>query len=381
MANPKGEAVTEPSTTTWEMKPHTRVKHKILEGYLQAWFPILLSWNKRVVYVDAFAGPGEYENGEDGSPIVALKAAADHRYQRSISREGAELVFYFIECDRARYANLCKCLDGMAVPSGFRIVRKCGEFKSVFGEVLDDIDSRGARLAPAMVFIDPFGVTGFPCRLVRRLSEHPQSEVLINFNIQAINQWLLDNPRTHGSLDALFGSGQWRSCLKANNREHCLHDAYQQVLKNLGWRVRSFRMVNSLGQTQYYLFFASHNWHGLLAMKQAMWSVSPSGTFVFSDRWQTQQGNMFDGFFDNQYSEDLARQLGERRRGMTVPKKLLVQEDLAQHPVCISRHLTRALRMLEYEASPPLIIDVIPEPNKSRKRRLYPDGCRIRFAP
>ena len=61
--------------TIWPIEPHTSAKHQILRKYLDAWLPILGTYNKRVVYVDGFAGPGQYTGGEPGSPIVALQAA------------------------------------------------------------------------------------------------------------------------------------------------------------------------------------------------------------------------------------------------------------------------------------------------------------------
>ncbi len=64
---------------TWSIPPHTRAKHEILRYYLGAWFPILATIQHRLLYIDGFAGPGEYEGGEDGSPIIALKVAKDHK--------------------------------------------------------------------------------------------------------------------------------------------------------------------------------------------------------------------------------------------------------------------------------------------------------------
>ena len=29
----------------WELEPHTTAKHAVLKAYLNAWFPILSSWN------------------------------------------------------------------------------------------------------------------------------------------------------------------------------------------------------------------------------------------------------------------------------------------------------------------------------------------------
>lgn len=61
------------ANSLWSIEDHTRAKHVILRKYLQAWFPIMHSLKqKRLVYIDGFAGPGKYEGGEDGSPLVAL---------------------------------------------------------------------------------------------------------------------------------------------------------------------------------------------------------------------------------------------------------------------------------------------------------------------
>jgi three-Cys-motif partner protein len=50
-----------PEATIWEIEPHTQAKHEILSRYLDAWFPILASWNTKVLYIDGFAGPGTYK--------------------------------------------------------------------------------------------------------------------------------------------------------------------------------------------------------------------------------------------------------------------------------------------------------------------------------
>ena len=67
--------VSPPSDTLWSIEPHTAAKHKILCKYLDAWLPILQSFNGRIIYLDGFAGPGRYIGGEPGSPLVALECA------------------------------------------------------------------------------------------------------------------------------------------------------------------------------------------------------------------------------------------------------------------------------------------------------------------
>lgn len=95
-----------PLPTIWSIEPHTEAKHRILEEYLKAWFPILSRFHKRILYIDGFAGPGVYEEGEIGSPIIALQCLLEHKhklYQRSVEfnffllrRTGKELR-YLIE--------------------------------------------------------------------------------------------------------------------------------------------------------------------------------------------------------------------------------------------------------------------------------------------
>jgi len=60
--------------TIWDIEPHTQKKHEILKKYIDAWTPIMSKYNRRLVYIDAFAGPGIYKNGEPGSPIIVLES-------------------------------------------------------------------------------------------------------------------------------------------------------------------------------------------------------------------------------------------------------------------------------------------------------------------
>ena len=68
-----------PRTTLWPLEPHTEAKHRLLQRYLGAWFPILSRSSGRIVFFDGFAGPGEFEGGEPGSPILALQTLLDHQ--------------------------------------------------------------------------------------------------------------------------------------------------------------------------------------------------------------------------------------------------------------------------------------------------------------
>ena len=379
--------------TIWQIPPHTEAKHEILRYYLGAWFPILASIHLRLLYVDGFAGPGEYlKRGldssirrVDGSPIIALKVARDHTLRNKLQRPNMELVFIFIEKDERRCQNLKQKIAGLQLPSNFRIETRCASFEEVFDSALAQIEEQNKQLAPSFVFIDPFGPSGFPMSLVRRLAQQPRSEVLITFNYQALNQWFLQDPRKYDHVDELYGSDVWRPAQQMRDpiqKESYLMEAYQRALADLGWKGRFFRMINKHNQTQYYLFFATTHWEGMLAMKRAMWSAAPTGDFQYFDLTDPQQPRLITKeFYDKVYSQELAKQLYENRRGQTITKRTLVQNDVAWHPVCTERHLTRALKILESESTPPRIIEVDLLDARKRRKGTYPDDCTITFAP
>ncbi len=105
-----------PSTTVWELDPHTRAKHAILGRYLRAWTPILSQAGfPEIVYIDGFAGPGRYSKGEDGSPVIALKAALDQTVPIA-----ATVRYLFVEKDPKRAACLEEIVRGLPVPENFR---------------------------------------------------------------------------------------------------------------------------------------------------------------------------------------------------------------------------------------------------------------------
>ena len=89
-----------PHDTIWRLDPHTLGKHKVLREYLNQWFPIMGMTNRKILFIDGFAGPGEYLDGEPGSPIIAIDSFLEHKSRNLIT---AEVGFVFIEENRARY--------------------------------------------------------------------------------------------------------------------------------------------------------------------------------------------------------------------------------------------------------------------------------------
>jgi three-Cys-motif partner protein len=74
-----------------------------------------------VAYLDGFAGPGQYEGGEDGSPIIALKAALEHS-----ARITSEVVFVFVEEKPKRAEFLRQLVQSLQLPTNFIVQADSG---------------------------------------------------------------------------------------------------------------------------------------------------------------------------------------------------------------------------------------------------------------
>jgi len=358
--------------TVWDLEPHTAAKHAILLRYLQAWIPILSSAHGRVVYIDGFAGPGVYSRGEDGSPIIALKAALAHA-----SRIKGEMAFLFIELDPARKQSLERSVGALSLPSNFHVTIHLGKFDETIWGLLDDLDRTGGELAPTFAFLDPFGFSHTPFSLVKRLVAHPRCEVLITFMYEEINRFL-SQEQVPQHFDSLFGCPAWaqaRQLVIPRERKTFLRDLYRRQLEEeAGVKfVRSFEMLNRDNRTDYFLFFGSNSIEGLKKMKEAMWKVDETGTFQFSDATDPNQSVLFEAGPD---SADLRRRLLEAFRGRDVTIGEIEEFVLTRTPYR-ETHYKRPVLIPMEKADPPQVI--VPAAPPGRRRFQYPPGTVLRF--
>ena len=140
--------------TLWRHDEQTEGKHLVLRSYLDGWFPILSRWNGRLLFVDGFAGPGEYIGGERGSPLVALDCVRRHKQADRL--KGIEVVCLFIESDDARARHLRGLLAAEPAIPDTEVSVLRGDFDESMTEILDRVAEQNGALAPAFVMIDPF---------------------------------------------------------------------------------------------------------------------------------------------------------------------------------------------------------------------------------
>ena len=271
-----------PRNTIWPLEPHTLGKHKVLENYMQAWLPIMTRWNGRVLFIDAFAGPGEYEHGEPGSPVIALQALISHNAQRRMT---SEINYLFIEKKKARSDYLEEVLGELEekLPPNCNYEVINSTFDETLADTLDFLEEQQAQLAPAFVMIDPFGVSDTPMNTIGRILQNPKSEVFISFMYEWINRFKAE-PGFGIHLDDLFGCPDWRRGVSLSEdveRKEFFHNLYANQLKAHGAQfVVPFELYE--GERHVYtIFFGTNDLTGCDKMKQAIWKIAPFGDFKF----------------------------------------------------------------------------------------------------
>lgn len=354
-----------PKETIWDLDDHSAAKHKILETYLKAWFPIICRWNNRVNYIDGFAGPGKYTGGEDGSLIIAMNVAINHTTELK-----NQINFIFIEKDDDRAEYLKKEIVTHTIPRNFNWQVVNGEFHSETMELLDYLDKDNNTLAPTFAFIDPFGFSGIPFNIIERLLAIPKVEVFLTFMVDSINRFIEDD-KTGQHIKELFGSDDVEKIIEnSEEREKDLRAFYQKKLEENANFVRYFKMCDNNDRTIYYLFFATNNKLGNVRMKEAMWKVDDEGLYRFSDATDVNQIVLFQNDYKENIFTILKSEFGTDKFDVIDLKKFI--ENKTPY---LEKHLKDALRYAE--ANNLIEVEPIKSDGSKRIKGTFPNGVLV----
>ncbi len=148
-------------------------KDEILGYYLTPYLPKIATQRRPILLVDGFAGPGEFEDGERGSPLIIALAIREAK-QKGIQ---ASIQALLIEKD----AGLADRLKQRMVGFSYCEVRS-GPFDDFVPEVLEK-----AASSSTFLYLDPFTVEGLRWESLDSmfvlLERGLSIEILLNFNV------------------------------------------------------------------------------------------------------------------------------------------------------------------------------------------------------
>ena len=90
----------------------SKIKDKLLGCYLTPYFQKVLVTGKPICYIDCFAGKGKFEDGNAGSPLIALQIREDCLGRTTRSNKRGAIQTWFIDMNHA--AELTKNINSMS---------------------------------------------------------------------------------------------------------------------------------------------------------------------------------------------------------------------------------------------------------------------------
>lgn len=353
----------QPTDTEWPSEPRTLLKHQIYKRYVDCWMgKILQSFPGGATIVDAFAGPGAYSDGPDGSPLVVANANLRHT-GRSRFRPLSLL------CNEARPDRHAALVDRLSsFDTDSRLNASVITPPSVFNEAFSVIEALAhpdGPPRPTLWILDPFDLKSLPFDLVARCLAAPRDEVLITWFADEIYRFC-EVPSFHTVLTAYYGGDSWREAIPMageHERKTAFMQLYRQRLATLP-NVRSgeFSITSKNETARYSIVFATHSESGLVCWNPVKWGLDPAAGRAVSER-KTRTMALFDE------TSNLSAAL-RRRAGTSASFEELRSE--ASDQGFLERQLRAVLDDLREEG-----LAIRERPLDARTA--WPERCRIRF--
>jgi three-Cys-motif partner protein len=245
-------------------------KHTLLDKYVPQFAGMTGSraQDRRVVFLDGYAGRGRYQDGSPGSAERILRIAQQQSANGTVS-----WTCYFVERDEDDAAQLATVVDEYA-RQGVQATAHRGVVLDVLNEVVRD-----ATNSPLFLFLDPCGL-GVPYeRLVellrnKRRTTWPPTEILLNFSLAAVRRIgghvgsQLGSEASQRRLDQALGGPWWRAEVASGVTTEAVaviaSTFCQQLSRNSGMELVSVPVRREpTHQPLYHLVFGTRSPYGL----------------------------------------------------------------------------------------------------------------------
>lgn len=256
-------------------RPWSAIKDSVLQGYLTPYLAKVNRLGQRVLLVDGFAGPGLFDDGTEGSPIIMCRAAHE--------RAGSNYRAIFVNKERAYHDRLVAALAERGYTSNAQAIH--GDARALLRELPGQLSAD-----TAFIYLDPFGLEGADFALLEPILSRPphhSTEILLNLSVPILHRLASRKARAKGAvkplvirygerLTRLFGGDYWQDYLlqadaETHERESALISAYTRKLRGY-LRYVGYCPVRETagGRTKYYLIFASRHHEAIRLMNDRM---------------------------------------------------------------------------------------------------------------
>lgn len=290
------------------MHDHSAAKVRLLQEYMSAYLGILANseWIKEVYLYDLFCGPGVYEKGGEGSPIVFLKEIAKaHQFVASPRNKLTNFVCLFNDKDSEKISRLKKNIaDKKLDVLGYgKIIYRTDDYKVVLEDIKSEISSFANERG--FIFIAPYGYKEVSLNDIDALTSTGKTEVLLfmpthhmyRFKDNGTPECLIHFMDDLDITDKIKG-------VRGLDFIEIAKDGFQSKLGDNVF-VDSFVIKRDINQF-FCLFFFTSNMLGYIKMLEAKWKIDKEE----GRGWQGNQDiNLFSQSSDTANTERLRKLL------------------------------------------------------------------------
>lgn len=321
-------------------------KSRIVFHYFKAWAKIILPRsNGKIVYMDLFCGPGVYADGTESTPMLIIRHAIEDPGLKQ------SLVTIFNDEDAAACKSLESEVTGLA---GSKALANEPQIRASTIDK-DFADALGRiRLAPTLLFLDPWGYKGLSLDLVNSVLKDWACECLFFFNYNRVNA-ALTNPKVTLHVDGIFGAERANGLraavgtLTPPEREALVvRTLIDAVVEEHSGHALAFKFPSGeVDRTSHFLVFVTKHRLGYNIMKDIManagtTTVDGVPTYEYAQLDKPYQFGLFDG----QTVADLMGELTRAFAGRTMTVKAIVEQHHYGRPF-VPRNYKTALIQLE----------------------------------
>lgn len=263
-----------------ESREQSQIKARIVAKYFWAWckviIPTVKQRDKRLAYIDLFAGPGRYNDGTLSTPLLILQKAIADDDMREM------LIALFNDGDKKNATALQNAISTLPDVNRLKYKPQVGN-KEVGTEIVQLFNKM--KMIPTFFFVDPWGYKGLSLGLINSVLKNWGCDCVFFFNYNRVNMGL-NNEVVREHMNVLFGEMRADSVrqklerLNPGERENLIVEELSAALKDMGANyVLPFTFRNEAGtRTTHHLIFASKNFRGYEIMKEIMAQESSEHT-------------------------------------------------------------------------------------------------------
>ncbi len=249
-------------------RPWSKIKDRIFSSYMHVYLAKINHRGDPIILIDAFAGPGVFDDGSPGSPFIMCSAAEKYvkgKYQA-----------FFVN-EKAKYHQKLESVlqKGGWFPQATSVLGDSQDFLKRITPLLRDPKDHAVFL-----YLDPFGLKDCMFSTVEPFlnrNRRTSTEIVINLSMPIIHRLAGREKTKEGTIDPeirdkrsdlltrVLGGDYWKEPmlsegLETKERERLVIEGYQKQLSKNGYlRFTGACPISPTrdGATKYYMVFAS----------------------------------------------------------------------------------------------------------------------------